>query len=214
LRPGLGAFRETLRHDVPRAGQGFLDRGRPSLLVDESQRLDQGIAGALLLALEEERRQRLQALLAGDGGPGAALGAVGQVDVLEFGQSRRCQDRAAQLVGEKAALLERLQDRLTALVQLCQLGQTVTDRGDRHLIQRAGRLLPIAGNERDGAPFFQQGGGRGHLPGGQGQLARDPIDVVVLHRVVLVGLDHLAFSGSMSRGRPGLVHRGLTGKPF
>ena len=103
-------------------------------------------------------RERLQPLLPGDGRPRPALGAEGEIDVLEDGEGLGGGDLALQLIGQEVALREGLEDRLAPLVQLRELGQAVADRGDRDLVEGPGGLLPVAGDEGDRGPLAEEAG--------------------------------------------------------
>src|SRR5690606_9532582 len=72
-------------------------------------------------------------------------------------------DLAAEGVGEEAALLERAEDAGPAVVEGGELLQAVADGGDLDLVELAGDLLAVAGDEGDGGAFLEQLGGGGDL---------------------------------------------------
>ena len=93
----------------------------------------------------------------------AALGAVGQIDIFQRRQGFGARHATTEFVVEETPLGERSQNRPTALVEVGELQEAVSDRGYCHLIQRSGCLLPIAGDERHGGPVGQELGGRPNL---------------------------------------------------
>ena len=125
--------------------------------------------------------QRLEALFLGDGGPGAALGPEGQIDVLEHGHRLGGVDLRLQFVRQELALAQGLEDGLAALVQLGELLQAVADGGDGHLVQGAGGLLAVAGDEGDRAPLVEKAGNGLDLAGSQAQFNCDLCNVGILH---------------------------------
>ena len=104
--------------------------------------------------------QRLQSLFLGHGGPGAALGPVREIDVFQHGLGLRGHDLLLQLVGQLPALVQGLEDGLPPPVQLGELVEPVANRGDGHLIEGPGGLLPVPGDERHGGGLIQKGGRR------------------------------------------------------
>ena len=163
----VGVLGDLLRDDVARAGERGLgvgdllrlvDVGRGDLLWGEGRLLGEQVGG-----------ERGEAALAGDLGAGAALGAVGQVDVLEAGERLAGLDLRAELVGKEAALLERGEDGGAAVVERAEAVEGVANRGDRDLVELAGGLLAVAGDEGDGGAALEEGGDGGDLAGAQGK---------------------------------------------
>ena len=115
-----------------------------------------GSLGVALTLLEQDLGQRLQALLAGHLGTGAALGAERQVDVLQLGGIPRLVDALLQLGRQLVLLADGLQDGLLAAGQLAQLVELLADGGYLHFVEAAGALLAVAGNEGNGAPLLEQ----------------------------------------------------------
>ena len=106
---------------------------------------------------QQPMRQRLQALLPGDGGARAPLRPERQVDVLQrVHRSAAATSFAAQLVGQQLALVQRLEDRLAPLVQLRQSAPAGRAPGDCTSSSDAGRLLAVARDERHGRALRQQ----------------------------------------------------------
>ena len=97
MSAGVGILGHRLGDNVPGAGQRVLDGGH--LVVDV--RLGVFLRGAANRRLGEDHLgQGLQPALAGHGGAGAPLGAIGQVEVLDLLQRLGGGDARSQLVGE------------------------------------------------------------------------------------------------------------------
>ena len=173
-RAGLRVLAHPLGHDVARSLKGVVHRGHARLRVDEGRRCLAGVEAIGRILSEQARGQRLQAALAGDGGPGAPLGAEGQIEVLERGHSGGRGKTVGQLLCEQRALLERAKDRLPPFLQLGQLGQPVAHRRDLHFIEGVRHLLAIARDEGDGRALGEELGHRGHLRGPQAEFAGQP----------------------------------------
>jgi len=106
---------------------------------------------------------------------------MGEIDVLQHRQGRRCGHGPAQFGSQKLALVQGLQDGGAALVQLEELFPAVTDGGDGHLVQAAGGLLAVAGDEGDGGALFQEGRGGGDGAGGHSEFAGNEVDMGGAH---------------------------------
>ena len=65
---------------------------------------------------------------------------------------------ALSFVGEVAVLFEGFQDGRFPAVQLLKGLELVADGGDLDLVQAAGGLFPVAGDERDGGALFEKAG--------------------------------------------------------
>lgn len=84
------------------------------------------------------------------------LGRNGQVKVFQNGERGRRFQLLFELVVQKTALGQRIQNAFTSLVQFLQSQKPVPDGGDRHFVQAACGLLAVAGNKRNGSGFLQQ----------------------------------------------------------
>jgi len=116
----MGMVADRLGGDVARPGQGFGGRG---YLGGEEVCGDflQGLRRAHLL--QDQVGQVLQAPFSGDAGPGAALGLVGLVEVLQRRERRGGADLLLQFGGEFALCGDAGEDGLAPLVQGPQFGQ-------------------------------------------------------------------------------------------
>ena len=101
-------------------------------------------------------RQRLQSLFARDGGLGAALGFVGQVEIFELAFVETLFDARFQLIGQLALLFDGVQDGFAARDQIAEVGELLFDFADFHFVEIAGGFLAVARDEGHGAAAIQQ----------------------------------------------------------
>ena len=107
--------------------------------------------------------QRLQPGFPGDLRFGPPLGFVRKVDVLHTGLGVGGHQCGRQLVGELALLLDRRQHRGAAVVELTQVPQAFLEGAQLPVVEAAGDLLAVAGDERDGRALVEQPHRRGDL---------------------------------------------------
>ena len=119
---------------------------------------------------KDEVGKRLEAAFAGDHRAGAALGAVGQVEILEGRTGGAGEDLGLEFVGEFALLDDGGEDGFATGLQFAMVGQALLDGANLHLIEVAVDLLAVARDEGDGTPFAQQFSHGSNLPGGDVQL--------------------------------------------
>ncbi len=151
----VGLFADPLRDDVARTFEGFVDGGDAEFGVDESGGEGvERIAGGLLFP--EIFGEGFETLLARDGGLGAALGPVGQIEIFELGLVERGLDARFQLVGEFALFGDGGEDRLAAVDEVAEIGEVLFDRADLHFIEVAGGLFAVTRDEGDGAAVVEQ----------------------------------------------------------
>ncbi len=168
----VGVLGEPLDED----GAGALQRGR--LVRDALLRVHVGgglgvrVAGGVG---QQQLGERFKAGLAGDLRLGAPLRLVREVDVLQPGLGVGRHDLRAELVGELALRLDRLQDRGAPLVQLAQVAQPLLHGAELRVVERSGRLLAVAGDERDGRPAVEQVHRDPHLPLADADLVGDAL---------------------------------------
>jgi hypothetical protein len=103
--------------------------------------------------------ERLEVSVASDGGLGAALGAIGEIEVFELTLIRRGFDLAAELVGELVLLCDGGKDGLAVADELAEIRKLFLDIADLDLVECACRLLAVASDERDRSPFIEQDDG-------------------------------------------------------
>jgi len=117
----VGVVGDALGEDVARAFEGVVDGGDFELGVDEGcGELERGGGGGCLGP--EVVGQGLEAALAGDGGLGAALGLVGEIEVFELGAVERLEDAGLELVGELALLFDGGKDGGAAVGEFAEVG--------------------------------------------------------------------------------------------
>ena len=167
----LGVLAEPLGQDVHGPGHRLLGGGDPFGLVDEGPSRRRGVER---LGLGQEQvRQGAQPLFGGDGGPRPALGTPGQVDVLQGRQGTGLQNGVPELIGQELPFGQGLKDGGPAFFELGHPAAPVSYRGDDGLVQRAGGLLAVAGDEGNGASLLEEGQYGPHLRARQLQLLRD-----------------------------------------
>ena len=80
---------------------------------------------------------------------------------------------ASSCVVELALRTDRLEDRGAALLELAQVAQPLLERAQLRVVETAGRLLAVAGDERHGRAAVEQPDRGAHLAGGRLKLLRD-----------------------------------------
>jgi hypothetical protein len=154
-RPYVGRLGDQLGEDVLRARQHVVGRVQLLLRVDHGGQHFRQV-GHRRVGAPDRRGERLQAALPGHRRQRALLRLVGEVEVFEPLGGVGGQDRLAQLVGEFALPLDALEDRVLAVGQLAELADALLDGADDLLVEAAGALLAVAGDERDGVALVEQ----------------------------------------------------------
>ena len=155
-----------LHEDLPGAFEDGTGVGKAGLGIDE------GLGGGLRHLpgiVQQPVEQRLDARLAGDLRLCSPLGLVGGVEILETGLGLGRLDGLAQGIVQLALLCDAAQHRLAALLQFAQIAQALFQLSQLAVVEAAGDLLAIAGDEGHGGPAVQQFDSSGDLggPGGQ-----------------------------------------------
>ena len=109
--------------------------------------------------------QRFQAPFLGDHRFRPAFRAIRQIAIFQFGHGGRIFNLCLQVIGQFPLLFERGQDRGPSFIQFPQLGDTIPNGGDGHLVQPARHFLPIPRQKGHGGAIIQQRHGGGHLLG-------------------------------------------------
>ena len=134
-----------------------------------------GRGGRVVLRVRQQQvRERLEARLLGDLGLGAALGLERQIDVFEPALAVGGADRGFERVVELALLADRIEDDGAPLLQLAQIAQALVERAQLRVVERAGRLLAIAGDEGNRRAVVEQRHGGCDLLLANAKLLRDP----------------------------------------
>lgn len=155
-----GVFGEALHEDVLGAFQHRLDVGEAFLGVDETRGLafrDQG------RVVEQCVGQRAEAGFQGDLALGAALLLIRQVEVFETGLGVGELDVAGQFGGQLALFLDAGEDRAAAFFQFAQVAQALFQHAQLGIVEAAGDLFAVTGDEGNGGAFVEQGDGSGDL---------------------------------------------------
>ena len=163
---GLGAILGSGR--VLHALVGRHERG--SRLLRIGVRLRQQFAG-----------EGLQAGLPGDLALGAPLLLVRQIQVFQALLGVRLQNGLLQLGREFALFLDLLEDRGAALVHLPEVDQPLFQFPQLGVVQSAGHLFPVTGDEGHGGAFVQQRDGGLHLLRADGEFGGERVDDFVGH---------------------------------
>ena len=154
-----GVLGEALGQDVAGAGERLLRVRHLVGHVGRGQRLGRRPAVG-----EDRLGQRPQPLLPRDGGAGAALGLVRQIEVLERRLAGCRGDARLELGRELLLLADRAEDRRPPGLELAQVGEPVGEATQLGIVEPAGRLLAVARDEGNrGAPH--RGAPRRRRPG-------------------------------------------------
>jgi hypothetical protein len=89
---------------------------------------------------------------------GAALRLVGEVEILEASLGVGRVDLQQQLVGELALFADAVRDGLAAVFELPQIAQALVQGSQLRIVEGAGGLLAVAGDERE--PWRRRRGDR------------------------------------------------------
>ena len=168
----LGVVGDDLGHDVLRALQRILGRGVSRFRVHEAGGQGQRVLCAAALR-EDEQRERLEPGVARLRGAGGALLPVRLVQVLDALHDRGLVDLRAQVGRELALLLDGAQHLVLAGFEVAHVAQALVQIAQRRIVDAAGGLLAVAGDERDGVPLVYEVDDGRDLRGGQVQLPGD-----------------------------------------
>ena len=151
------ALRQNVAHAIKhRQGGGKV---RPGLaIVQHCGRLTEGLRllhGIKLGLRQQAIGQRLQTKLPGNLALGAALLLERQINVFQLLLGGHLCDRQTQGIGELALLVNGLQNALTPILQLAQIGQALLQGAQLGIVQPTCGLLAVTRNERDGGPTIQ-----------------------------------------------------------
>ena len=150
----IGVLADHFGHDVAGALEGF--HGGQSELGGEFRE------GGGVGLIPEVEGERFEALIAGDGCLGAALGLVGEVEVLELGLFESGFDFGFQFGRELALLLDGREYGFAAVFEIAEVFKLLLDIADLDFIEIAGDLLAIAGDEGDGGAAIEEFDDREH----------------------------------------------------
>ena len=169
-RQQLRVFGEALHQNLPGAVQGGLAVGKTRLGIEVV-----GGQGIRVQGRVGQQRigQRLQPRLPGYQRLAAPPRLIGQVQVFQAVLGIGVEDGLLQGGGELALLADAAEDDLAALLQLPQVVQALRQLPQLGVVQGAGHLLAIPGDEGHGRPLVQQFDGGVHLIGIHGEFLRD-----------------------------------------
>ena len=160
----FGVLGRAFDEDVPRA----IERRR--LVADVvTQERRRGLLGDECRIGQQAVGKGFQTGLTGDLGLGPPLRLVGEIDVLDPCLGVGGQQRRPQLVGELALLLDGGQHCGPAVVEFPQVAEALLEGAELAVVEAAGDLLAVPGDERNGGAFVQQPDGGRHPGLGHGQ---------------------------------------------
>ena len=157
-----GIVRDGLREDVAGPLEGLFHSGHPFFRVDVVQC---GLfrRGAVRPNGEQQLGQRLQPFFPGHGGPSAALGLVGEVQVLHLRQRGGGVNGGGQFLCQLALIFNGVLDLLAALVQIAQVLQPVSQGAQGGVVHGPVELLAVAGDKGDGVALVHELHHIGHM---------------------------------------------------
>ncbi len=153
--PQIGPLAEAFGQDVAHAQQRVGGAGDAPVGIDEVDRPGVQV-GAARRGLDHFVGQRLEAPLAGHGGQGLFLRFERQVQIFQPLGAFGGLDLGGQLGGQFSLRFDRPQDRLLALGQQPHFDQPRLDLANLLLVQAAGLILAIAGDERHCVASIEQ----------------------------------------------------------
>ena len=181
VRPHLLAQRPdqvgVLGKALDQDGAGTFQRGRciGDLLFGIDEALPPRPSGSFSGVRQQQIGERLQAGLLGDLGLGAALRLERQIDVLQPALAVGGADCGFERVVELALLADRIEDDGAPLLQLAQIAQALVEGAQLRVVERAGRFLAIAGDERNRRAAVEQRHGGCDLLLADAKFLRDPL---------------------------------------
>ncbi len=166
----VGVLGEAFHEDGARPRERGGGVGDTRVGVDE--RLGRG--GRVLRGVGQQAvRQRFEAGLPRDLGLGAALGLVGEVDVLETGLLLGGHDPGFELFGELALGADGFEDHRAPVFELPQVAQAFLEGAQLGVVEAARHLLAVTRDERHRRAVVQQGHGGVDLLGADTEFAGD-----------------------------------------
>ena len=164
----IGVFGEAFHQNLARAVECCLDVGHARVVhafdLEGFAQVFGGFGVGRERGIAKKRiRQRFQAGFLGNLRLGAALLLVRQVQVFEARLVGGKLDGGAQLRREFALLVDVGEDRSAPVFELTQVSQALFEQTQLVVVEAAGDLLAIAGDEGHGGAFIEQRDGRGHL---------------------------------------------------
>ncbi len=172
LADQVGVLGEPFDQNGARPGQGGVGVGDPGVGVDERLR---GALRVLRRVVQQGVRQRFEPGLPGDLALRPPLRPVRQVDVLQPRLLPGGPDAGLQLRRELALRTDRVEDHRAAVLQLPQVPQALLQRAQLGVVERPGRFLAVARDERHRRAVVEQRDGRGDLPGADAELVGDRV---------------------------------------
>ena len=168
----IGVLGDALAENVTRAGERVIDGGHFTLGADELRRLRQR-GGIVHVAGPDRVGERLEPTLARDDRPRSPLRLEGKVEILERLLRGDHVEPRRELGGHLALLVDRLADGDAAVAELAEILRALLNGAKLRLVETAGRLLSVAGDEGQRVALGKHLEGGGDLPGLEGELLRN-----------------------------------------
>ncbi len=137
---------ELLHENPARAFKGSRHVGNPLLCVHIGGRYSFGI---LRRVLPQPESQRLEAGFARHLPFRAALGLVGEVEILQPGLGVGVANQCGELRRQLALFLDALEDRGAAIFEIAQVAEPFLERTQLDIVEAAGGFLTVTRDERD-----------------------------------------------------------------
>ena len=157
--PHIGMFAEIVGYDVPDAKQHVGHACHLGIRIQEVGRSRVEIGGGRI-GRENLPCQRLEPPLSGNLGQGEFARLEGQVEILELLGACRRGKSGLQGRGQLSLSLDGSQDGLLPIGQLAGAAHALGDQANGNLVETAGLITAVAGDEGNGVSFVEQAHGR------------------------------------------------------
>jgi len=180
-----GIFAKTLDEDCTRAFESSGRINHPLVRFDVPP---SHLFQALIGFCQKRLGQRLEARFACDLSFCPTLRTIGQIEIFEPRLAVRGIYSLFERRVEFPLLSDAVEDRGPTLVELPQISQPLLEPAQLGVIERPGRLLPVAGNKGHGRSAIEQRDGRNDLVRADAQFLSDA-KINRLHRFLSYFLD-------------------------
>ena len=157
--PHVGVFAKIVGNDMPYAKQHVGHARHLGIRIQEIGRSRVEVGGGRI-GRENLPCQRLEPPLSGNLGQGELPRLERQVEILELLGACRCGKSSLQGRGQLSLPLDRSQDGLLPIGQLAGAAHALGDQANGNLVEAAGLIAAVAGDEGNGVSFVEQAHGR------------------------------------------------------
>ena len=152
--PQVGIIGDLLRQNILRPLQGIGNGFHAFFPIHKGRRII--LQGTDQFLPPDHVRQRLQSFFLGDGGTGAAFGAEGTINIVDFCLGFRCIQFRRQLFCQVALFGNGMFHLFSFFFQIAEGSQPFGKLTDDLVIQRACHFLAVTGNKRHGVALVQK----------------------------------------------------------